>query len=94
MPTSKTLSVKLEPALSEKLATLAIMKRRAPHFLMREAISQYVERETIRQTAIEDAKKAWESYQQTGLHITLDEFDTWVNKLEADPSLAIPVCHE
>ncbi len=71
MPTAnkaKTTSVKLDQALSDKLNSLALLKRRAPHYIMREAISQYVERETIRETAIRDAKKAWESYQQTASH--------------------------
>ena len=97
MPAStkaKTSSVKLDPVLSDKLASLAVLKRRAPHYLMRDAISQYVDRETMRQTAIEDAKKSWEKYQNTGRHITLDEFDAWVDRLDIDPTASIPTCHE
>lgn len=46
---------------------------------MREAISQYVEREAFRQDGI----KAWNEYQATGLHITAGDVDAWLAKLEA-----------
>jgi hypothetical protein len=36
---SKTSSVKLDAHVSEKLSQLAILKKRTPHYLMREAIS-------------------------------------------------------
>ena len=91
---SKTTSIKLDAALSDKVASLALRRRRAPHTIMREAISQYVEREAIREAAIKDAKASWESYQQTGKHITLNEFDAWVGQLEKDPAAPMPACHK
>jgi predicted transcriptional regulator len=60
---------------------------------MREAISLYVEQEHVRQKAIVDAKALWESFQETGKHITLDEFDAWVDDLEKDNNTYIPECH-
>jgi predicted transcriptional regulator len=90
---SKTSSVKLDAQVSEKLSQLATLKKRTPHYLMREAISLYVEQEHVRQKAIVDAKASWESFQETGKHITLEEFDAWVDDLEKDNNTPIPECH-
>ena len=81
----KTTSVKLDQALSDKLTSLTLLKRRDPNCIMREA---------IRETAISDAKKAWESYKQTSSHITLNEFDAWVDRLATDNTASIPECHK
>ena len=50
---------------------------------MREAIAQYVEREEKREALKGDALRAWEDYQRTGLHLTFEEADAWLEKLEA-----------
>src|SRR3546814_2588462 len=50
---------------------------------MREAIAQYVEREEKREAFRQDAIRVWDEYQQTGLHLTLEEADAWLAKLEA-----------
>ena len=50
---------------------------------MLEAIRQYVEREEKREVFKQDALCAWQAYQQSGLHLTLEEADGWLAKLEA-----------
>ena len=50
---------------------------------MREAIEQYVEREEKREQLRNDALSAWTNYQNTGLHVTAEEADNWLAKLEA-----------
>ena len=49
---------------------LAAARRRSPHWLMREAIEQYVEREEKRERFRQEALAAWTHYQTTGLHAT------------------------
>jgi predicted transcriptional regulator len=46
-------------------------------------------REQLRQ----DALAAWADYQTTGLHVTAEEADDWLAKLEAGKSAVIPECH-
>jgi predicted transcriptional regulator len=60
------------------------------HWIMLEAIRQYVEREEKREAFKEDALCAWEAYQQTGLHLTLEEADDWLAKLEASEDADAP----
>lgn len=60
---------------------------------MREAISQYVEREEKREAFRQDGINAWNAYQATGFHATLEEADAWLAKLEAGQDVEPPECH-
>lgn len=60
---------------------------------MREAIAQYVEREEKREAFKQDALRAWDEYQQTGMHLTSREADDWLAKLEAGEDADLPECH-
>jgi predicted transcriptional regulator len=60
---------------------------------MREDVEQYVEREEKREQLRRDAVAAWAEYQSTGLHLTSEEADAWLAKLEAGKRAAIPKCH-
>lgn len=86
-------SIKLDDALKERVQALAETRRRSAHWIMREAIAQYVEREEKRETYKQDALRAWEEYQRTGRHLTLDEADAWLAKLEAGEDAELPACH-
>lgn len=52
--------------------------------------AEKAERESLR----EDALAAWESYQTTGLHLTEEEADEWLAKLEAGEDAPLPECHD
>ncbi|PRB80860.1 CopG family ribbon-helix-helix protein [Pseudomonas sp. MYb185] len=75
-------SIKLDDELKGRVQHLAEARRRTSHWIMREAIAQYVEREEKREALKQDALRAWEDYQRTGLHLTLEEADAWLAKLE------------
>ena len=93
MATPSTTSLKLDSAMKERVQRLASARRRSPHWIMREAVEQYVEREEKREQLREDAVAAWADYQATGLHVTAKEADAWLAKLEAGKRAAIPKCH-
>ena len=86
-------SIKLDGTLKERVQNLAEARRRSSHWIMREAIAQYVEREEKREAFKQEAIRAWEEYQQTGLHVTLEEADAWLAKLEAGEKAEPPKCH-
>ena len=92
MPTSSTTSLKLDIRTKKRLQRLASARRRSPHWVMREAIEQYVEREEKREQFRQDALAAWTHYQTTGLHATAEEADAWLAKLEAGKDAAPPKC--
>lgn len=86
-------SLKLEPDLRARVLTLAEKQRRKPHWIMLEAIRQYVEREEGRDAAWQDAMRAWKNYRSTGLHATAEEMEAWFDKLEAGTDAEPPACH-
>jgi len=88
-----TVTVKLDPAVRERIASLAAMRKRTPHYLMKEAILEYVQREEARQNFIKAANTSFEHYKETGLHITLDEFSAWVDDVQKKPDTPIAACH-
>lgn len=94
MPMSSVTSLKLDPATKKRVQRLAQVRRRSPHWVMREAVEQYVEREEKREQFRQDALRAWTEYQATGLYVTATEADRWLAKLEASKKAAPPKCHD
>jgi len=90
---AKPMSVKLDLQTRARIETLAASRRRTTHWMMREAITQYIEREEQRDSFQQDALAAWEAYQANGLHLTLEEADAWMAKLEAGQDVEPPPCH-
>ena len=86
-------SVKLDDDLKTRIQHLADVRHRSSHWIMREAIRDYVEREEKREAFKQDALRAWEVYQENGLHLTFEEADTWLAKLEAGEDSELPKCH-
>lgn len=89
----RPLSVKLDPEVHERVKRLAEARQRSTHWLMREAIQQYVDREEKREAFRQDARRAWEEYQATGRHVTFEEADAWLARLEAGEDAEVPDCH-
>jgi len=66
MATLHTTSLKLDAEIKARLRLLAERRRRSAHWLMREAITQYLEREERRERLRQEAFAAWADYQATG----------------------------
>lgn len=86
-------SVKLDDELKDRIQHLAESRRRSAHWIMREAIAQYVEREEKREAYLRDAQNAWDDFQRTGLHVTAEEADEWLAQLAAGNDVEPPECH-
>jgi len=87
-------SLKLDDDLADRVRRLAGQRQRTPHWIMREAIRQYVAREEARESFRQEAFASWAAYQETGRHLSSEELnawlDTWGTEAEAEP----PKCHE
>ncbi|MEZ5691698.1 MAG: hypothetical protein R3D71_08550 [Rickettsiales bacterium] len=92
--TTNMVSVKLKPEVREALHNLSDFRKRSSHFLMNEAISHYVEMETARMNFIKAGESAAKHYEETGEHITFEEFDKWVDSLPEDVNSKIIPCHK
>ncbi len=87
-------SIKIDQDTRDRVKRLAEARHRTSHWLMREAISQYVEREEKREAYRQGAIDAWNEYQATGLHVTGDEVVAWLDAWGEETGKAAPVCHK
>lgn len=85
-----TTSIKLEDDLRDRLNHLATSRQRSAHWLMRQAIGEFVEREERRERFKRDAEQAWEDYQTTGLHLSGDEVEAWLEKRARGEDAELP----
>jgi len=92
-PTMAT-SLKIDDTLKSRVNHLASQRRRSPHWIMLEAIQQYVEREEARESFKQEALASWAAYKETGRHLTGQEVRTWLNTWGTDDEKAVPECHE
>lgn len=86
-------SVKLDTSLQDRLQRLAGQRDRTAHYLMREAIQQYLDREEARESFKQDALASWAEYQETGLHVTDEEMRRWLRSWGTEDELPPPEPH-
>ena len=86
-------TVKIDDDLKERIQHLAGLRRRSAHWIMREAIQQYVEREEARESFRKEAQASWQAYRETGRHVTGQEARAWLATWGTDDEKAAPECH-
>ncbi len=91
--TTRPIAIKIDQDTRERVKRLALARHRTSHWLVREAISQYVDREEKREAFRRDAVNAWNEYRETGLHAGGEEVTAWLNTWGEDGEQAAPVCH-
>ena len=86
-------TLKVDQSIKDRVKRLADARHRTPHRIMLDAICEYVEREEKREVFRQDGIRAWNEYEATGLHVTLEEADAWLAKLEDGQDAARPACY-
>lgn len=86
--------VKIPPELKDRLHKISVAKHRSTHWIMKEAIQQYVEREESAEEFKRETIEAWEEYQRDGLHITHNEMTGWLNTWGTPNEMECPPCHK
>jgi predicted transcriptional regulator len=92
-PRASSMTIKLDEMRRDRLKSLAVAKRRTPHYLMKEALDFYLESEEAEQKAIQEAAAALEHFERTGLHVRLDEVKQWAKELKNNRNAQLPLCH-
>lgn len=90
----RPVSLKLDQADRDRLKSLADSRHRKPHFLMKEAIRQYLDREEARESLKQEALASWQEYQETGWHLSGEEVMRWLESWGTDQEKAMPDCHD
>ena len=89
-----TTSIKLDARTRSRVQRLAALRRHSPHWVMKEAISAYLEREEAKEALRREAWEAWEDYKTTGLHCTNEEMCAWLESWGTDNELPPPEPHQ
>ncbi|PIQ38223.1 MAG: CopG family transcriptional regulator [Lysobacterales bacterium CG17_big_fil_post_rev_8_21_14_2_50_64_11] len=87
-------SLKIDDGLKGRVQQLASQRRRSAHWIMLEAIEQYVQREEARESFKQEALASWAAYQDTGRHLSGAEVRTWLNTWGTDDEKTAPGCYE
>lgn len=87
-------SLKIDDTLKDRVAQLAAQRRRSPHWIMLEAIQQYVEREESRERFQQEALASWAAYKETGRHLSGAEVREWLGSRGTENETAAPECHK
>jgi predicted transcriptional regulator len=89
----KLAAIRLTPAEQKQIDHLASIKQRKPHWIMKEALRQYLEREADVERLRQHTLASWDDFVRAGMHVSEDEMngwlDTWGTEHEAEP----PECH-
>ena len=86
-------SVKLDDAMRERIHSLAESKQRSAHWVMREAITEYVDREEKRRSFDQATIDSFQEFEETGLHLTGEEVFAWMETWGTDEESEPPPCH-
>ena len=93
MNTTRPVAIKLDQDMLDRMKRLAGAKGRSTHWMLRQAVSQFVEREEARGAFRAAGLGAWQHYQGTGLHVTHEDADAWLARLQAGEEATIPRGH-
>jgi predicted transcriptional regulator len=92
-PSAKNVTVKLSELDRSRVQSLAIAKKRTPHYLMREAIEAYLQKEEAQLAMLKLVDEGNAHYEATGLHVTTAEMRTWLSAAATNPAAPRPQCH-
>jgi predicted transcriptional regulator len=74
-----TMGVKIDEETRDRLKSLSAAKQRSAHWLMREAIREYLDKEEEIETRNKEADAAWEEYQRTGKFASHESVTAWLD---------------
>jgi predicted transcriptional regulator len=87
-------SVRIDGDLKNRVQHIANIQNRSAHWIMREAIQDYVEREEAKERFKQEALASWTAYTETGQHLTGEEVQEWLSRWGTDNETTIPQCHK
>ncbi|MCU0935272.1 MAG: ribbon-helix-helix protein, CopG family [Gammaproteobacteria bacterium] len=78
-----TVGIKLDEETRERLQRLSTAKDRSPHWIMKTAIREYLEREEAYERERREDEARWERFERTGAFIDNDTMMRWLDALAA-----------
>jgi predicted transcriptional regulator len=76
-----TLGLKVDDITRERLSALAETKDRSAHWIIKAALSEYLDREERRERERKEDIERWDHYVLTGEHVSAEDADAWLSQL-------------
>jgi predicted transcriptional regulator len=87
---SITIGVKPDEEIRDRLKSLGTARQRSTHWLMREAIREYLEREEAIETRNREADEAWADYKRSGKFVSHETMTSWLDTWGTDQESHAP----
>ena len=81
MANTTTTGIKLDEATRQRLKALGQSRQRSPHWLMKTAILEYLQREETYEAEKREDMARWEQYRQTGIAYSNEEMMEHLDQL-------------
>jgi predicted transcriptional regulator len=78
---SITQGIKLDETTQMRLKHLGQLRQRTPHWLMKEAIEAYLDREERYEQEKQEDMARWEDYSLTGIAVSQSDVTAWLSNL-------------
>lgn len=85
-----TRGIKLDAQTHARLQALAELRDRSPHWLMKTAIAEYLDREEAYEREKREDLARWERYQLTGEAVPHDRVSAWLASVAAGKPTPCP----
>lgn len=82
--TTKPMGVRLSEDMIKRLKVIGAKKDRSPHYLVKEAVEEFVHKEEFAQRELAIVRERVEHYERTGEHYTHEEMKAWAKQLTSD----------
>ena len=79
-----TMGVKLDEEIRNRLKMLGQTRDRTPHWLMKKAIVEFLDREEELEKRNREADAALEEYRQTGQYVSHEDMEAWLETWGTD----------
>jgi len=80
---TKPMGVRLSEDMIARLKVLGEKKDRSPHYLVKEAVEQFVHHQEAEMNELEICEKRWKRYEATGEAISHEDMVIFVEELKA-----------
>jgi predicted transcriptional regulator len=85
-----TVGVKLDDETRLRLKNLGDARQRSAHWIMREAIKEYLDKEEESERRNQEADAAWEDYKRSGLGVENEAMSEWLDSWGTDQETPCP----
>ena len=91
--TTAPMSICIEADARERLKIIALHQKRTAHSLAAEAIDNFILEKEKEIAWNQSCIESYNDFRKTGLHVSQQEVENWMDSWGADVELPQPVCH-